>query len=136
MFAAFHNQSPLITMMKHTSYRHTGIIKTTSWPPHRHKRTGTSLSPHRLKTKTQADSLTGNKLQSHSHTGVIQKLQARRHTGNKTTNLLRHRHRTKLQACRHTGVRQNYKLQLPHRQQNYKLDTTQAQYKTTCLPPQ
>ena len=67
-----------------TPYRHD---KTTSWPPHRHKRTSTSLSPHRPNTNTQADSHTGEKLQSCRHTGVTQK----------STSLLPHR-------------QQNYKL--------------------------
>ena len=47
----------------------------------------TSLLPHRHRTKLQAYSHTGKKLQACRHKGVTQKLQACRHTGNRTTSL-------------------------------------------------
>ena len=119
-------------------------IKHTRLPPHRHKRTSTSLLPHRLKTNTQVDNHTGSKTTSlppHRRkqnykiaSRQATKLQACLNTGKK---LQAHSHTgERLQACRHTGVTQ--KLQAcchTGTEQNYKLTATRAYHKTTSVLP-
>ena len=109
------------------------MMKPQAGRPHRHKRTITSLSPHRLNTNTQADSRTGNtqNISSQPHRRNTTILPP--HGRNTKKYKLAATQATKLRACCHTANK-TASFQ-PHRQPKYKLAATQASYKTTSSRP-